>query len=549
MKLFFEKPRNFQSAAAGQCQYKAEGKGEKIGEVLMRRENKVPLILWVCCLFAGIGFYGYGDGPALMAGSLPLAGSFSVSGDLTGLEVIHDGSGTVYVFAQSGGAIVIARKQGAAGLLPCEVEGFPRAVEKVRQLRLCETGPAQYAAFIGSENGQEGLYMLGLDDEGGLVCYPLPESRTSFPIDSYAIRVSAGGSASVFVLSGGTLRLIGGAGPGGLRTVRDISSAGERVLDFAVTGDPRRRRTSGWYRFSRGGKNEISLFLELENSLIQRRSLGAYTESARIRSGMTMGGETTTLIMEGKRVELYRNNDSGIIAETAFEAPLPALRYISAAETGGERGLLVCGDENQFTLYGVIHERTGAPQFPVYLRPEKGVMAEMLYAGESRVLLVYSENRRWNAADIDLNRGLRGAAPLPAEGDYRAWFSPGPGEPPQLCFIQDGPEQGLAVYAPAEAGSDAVTYTQDWERVKTYSLPPELLAELDGPAGPDAGLPAMAGGFMVSLSSSVLVLEGPEGEGLQILRGSPRAFSRRINGCMYFAVYAGGVVSLYRQEE
>jgi hypothetical protein len=514
----------------------------------MRGKNAIPRVLWFCCLLAGIGFKGYGDTPPVLG-----AGTFPVAGAVSGLGLIHDGAGTVYVLAQPGGeagSMTIARKQGEGEWAPYKPGGLPETITKARRLVLSAPGPVQYAAFIAQEEGLEALYVLGLDDTAELVYYPLPETRSALPIDGYALRVAADGSASVFVLTGGVLRLISGAGRGGLRTVRDISSPGERVLDFDAAGDPQRRRVSGWYRFSRAGKNEFTLFLELENSLVQRRSLGAYSGSARVRSGMTLGGETTTLIMDGKRVELYRHNDNGIIAEIRFEAPLPARRYISAAETGGDRGLLVCGDETQSVLYGVIHEKSGAPEFPVYLRPEDGFLAEMLYTGENRVLLVYQENQSWFTADIDLNRGLQGTASLPAEGDYRGWLSPDPGGPPRLCFVRADPSPTLTVYAPRESDpANAVRYTQHWEPLASYSLPPELLADPAEGAEPGDGLPAGASGLFMAPSKSVLALEGPENGELQILRGQPRAFSSRINGGIYFALYADGTLSFYRQEE
>jgi hypothetical protein len=403
--------------------------------------------------------------------------------------------------------------------------------------------------------------VFGLNDAAELVYYPLPRGINPAPISRYALTVSGDGGAAAFVLAGGTLRLISGIGLGEtLSAAGEISSPGDPVEDFDIAGDSRRRYVSGWYSFSRAGKKEITLFLCRENSLPLRKPLGPRDETAQAGNGMAITGETTLAVISGNQVELYQNSEGGISLEASFAAPLGVIRYIGAAETGGDRGLLVCEgeDEGRIVVYGVVHEKSAAPQFPAYLSLEEGFIAEALYAGEGRLFLVYREKRSWNSAEIDISRGLVKTVSLPGAGDYRGSCFPGGGGLPLLCFTRGEDGEILELYSPRENAAPGP--------VKTLALPPEFPRQGLGQGseqGPEPNLepasalpgalpgamPGLTGRFIYPAGESALVLGDPETERFQILRGKPRAWSRRINGVLYFAGYDDAGVSLYRQEE
>jgi hypothetical protein len=497
---------------------------------------------WVFAwLLMGLCLYGMGDEPVAV-----LMGNFPAPEGLSELGLIHDGSGGVYILCIAGGEVTIVRRGVDGAFEPYHPAGFPGGLRDARQLRLNDSGPVQYAAFIGAENGIEALYVLGLDDQAELSYYPLAETKTAASISRYALTVTEDGAAAVFALSEGRLYLVSGIGrAGGIPAALRISSTGDTVGDFGITGDYRQRHIGGWYTNVREGKTEVNLFLRLGNALLLRKPLGSYTGLVRVRGGMTMSGETTVKLINGNRVALYRNSEAGIMPEAAFEAPSPVLRYFSTAETGGSRGLLLGGDEGKTTVYGVVHENSGAPEFPAYVTIEQGFIAEIFFTGERRIALLYNENHAWYAAAIDIDRGFEGKEIIPGAGKYLNLFFETPAEG-RLYFTGDDAGETLGVYEFTQGGSGA----PGWKKTKSPVVPEAILREgIHWDTRPAADSPPVVHTIFPLMSDSGLILYDPGSEKFQALGLKRYAWSRRINGTIYLAGYTGDTVSLYRMEE
>jgi hypothetical protein len=317
------------------------------------------LLIGVCLFLGGTSLFGRDSSPAFYP-----AGVFPAPGTITELKVLQDGLGNVYVLYAEDGRFRALKADGQGALEPYQVEGLDPGIYGVRQLGLSGFGIGQYAAFIGSLNGSEGVFVLELDAAGTLRYYPIPEMRGLGKVSKYFIAVSPSKGAVVFVLSGGKLNCTAGiGGAGGLPVYVPVTGSGERIEDvsaFDVMADFRYPLGRGWFTVNRDGKREAVIFSLDGNLLLHRKSIGSYTGGPRLVNSMNIKGDSLITLINKKHIELYKSDGSEFLRKQSFDAPETVSRYAAALESFG---LLAAGNGDAETLYGIKDAGMNAPVF------------------------------------------------------------------------------------------------------------------------------------------------------------------------------------------
>jgi hypothetical protein len=485
------------------------------------------------------------------------AGWFPAEEELRELRVIQAPGGAVYVLRIAGGSFRISRGDGAEVLEDYWPEGLPEGISHVRDLKLSEFGPVQYAAFVGRESPaaeSEAVYVLGLDHRGELRYYPRGETRPGMAVSEYRIVCSGDGSAAVYLLAGGRLTGIPGIGgsdsPG---MIQDLGGSSDPVDRFDLIWDPRHELGCGWLILSREGEQRIILFLTRNNTLLIREAAGVFDEGTRIHLGMIFDGSPTCTIIRGADFELYQGGVGGINRIVSLRAPLPVSRYYPSAGTEGSFGILIGETGENARVFGVWGERGIAPVFQPWVEADPGGIAEIRYTGEDRLSIIYKKDRLWHAALVRPEPGvitdqtieaLREDSELCFSGGMgpgRIYFSAG-GDVPELLFYGFGGDSGSGEAQGVEGGI--------WTLQGRLLIPEDIARHgirwdekpVDSPLYREDRIIPLA-------SESGLIIAEPETQSFRFIESRFYTLSRRINGSVFFAGYTGETVILYRMGE
>jgi hypothetical protein len=493
------------------------------------------LLIGLCLFLGGTALFGRDSAPAFYP-----AGAFPAPGGISGLKVLQDGLGNVYVLYAEDGSFRALKADGRGALEPYQVEGLDPGIYGIRQLGLSVFGLGQYAAFIGAQNGSEGVFVLGLDFAGTLRYYPVPEMRGRGKVSGYFIAASPLKGAAVFVLSGGKLSCTAGIGrPGGLPVYVPITGGGERIEDaggFDMMADFHYPLGRGWFTVNRGEKREAVIFSLENNFLVHRKSVGSYTGKIGLQNSVNMeGGSVITLVNE-KHVELYESDGSGFLRKQSFDAPEAVSRYGAALESFG---LLAGGAGGAETLYGVKDAGINAPLFETWFKLSGGNETALFYEGAGSFCLAGKRADGWYVLRLDSRGTVTGEERLDGAGAGEKLFAYGARDGLRLYFFD--PDR-LVITIHEKQGTR-------WRALEPVGLPPEIPAAGADWGGDAAGHPLFIEDRLIPVGAEggTLLFEAGPGR-VRLLENSARHASRNINGVIYCAAYNNGEIALSRIE-
>jgi hypothetical protein len=373
-------------------------------------------ILGFCLLL--LGFPGFGRETATRiepAGLIPVIASSTEWPDR--VRIMQDYNGGAYVFCIDGKRLRIFKADGQGGIETFSPEGLPETIENVRSLELSVFGNANYAAFIGREGQTEAIYALGMDFQGNLRYFPVPETRTAGSITAYRITGFANGSAAVYFLTEGRLYCVTGiGGPDIGRQKNELDTDNEtagNITAFDLSWDFFHNFGCIWFTAAKKTGTELNLCVISDNQMITRLSAGIYPE---VTVSMLGGIDAINCtITSGMVVELYRVNMGGFIKEASFTAPATVNRYFDLKTMG----ILIekTGDEGVQMIYGVTNERRGLPLINSLFEIDSNSIPSFYYTWEDGISFFYRKSGIWRFLKINADGKILKTDMLPGVND------------------------------------------------------------------------------------------------------------------------------------
>jgi hypothetical protein len=497
--------------------------------------NAKNLLVALCLFLGGTALFGRNVSPAFYP-----AGVFPAVGGITELRVLHDGLGNVYVLYVEDGRFRALKADGEGVLEPYQVEGLDPGIYGVRQLELSGFG-SQYAAFVGTRNGGEGIFVLGLDFQGTLLYYPVPEMQNLGEVSEYFIAASSSKGAAVFVLSGGKLNCAAGIGKtDGVPVYVPVTGGGERIEDadsLDLTADFRYPLGRGWFIVNRDEKREAVIFSLDGNFLVYRKSIGSYAGGIGLRNSVNVEGDSIVTLIREKHVEVYESKGSDFLRRQSFDAPETVLRYDAALESFG---LLVAGDENAETLYGVKDAGINVPLFEPWFKPDGGNETALFFEDADSIRLAGKKADGWYVMSFDLRGTVTGEERLGGIGAGEKLFAYGARDRLRLYFF-DSEHLVITIYEKQDTG---------WRVLDPVELPPEIPAAGAGWDEAAVNHPLFLEDRLIPVNAkggTLLFETGPLR--IRLLENGALHASRNINGTIYCAIHNGGEITLFRIEE
>jgi hypothetical protein len=500
------------------------------------------LFIGLCLFLGGTALFGRDFAPAFYP-----AGVFPAPGTVTELKVLQDGLGNVYILYAEDGRFRTLKADGQGALEQYQVEGLDPGIYGVRQLGLSVFGIDQYAAFIGTQNGSEGVFVLELDVAGTLRYYPVPEMRGLGKVSKYFIAASPSKGAAVFVLSGGKLSCTAGIDETGrLPVFVPVTGGGERIEDvsgFDVMADFRYPLGRGWFTVNRDGKREAVIFSLDGNFLVHRKSIGSYTGGLRLANSMNIKGDSVITLVNEKHVEVYESKGSEFLRGQSFDAPETVFRYDAALESFGllSAGAVAedGGDTETETIYGVKNAGTNAPLFEKWFMPIGKNETALFYEGADSLCLAGKRADGWYIMSFDSRRAVTGEERLDGVGVGERLFAYGARDNLRLYFFD--PER-MVITIHEKQGTR-------WRALDPVELPAEISASGADWDGWAAGHPLFLEDRLIPVNAkggTLLFETGPGRIGL--LENGALHTSRNINGIIYCAIHNDGEIALFRIE-
>ncbi|MDR2785523.1 MAG: hypothetical protein LBB83_06375 [Treponema sp.] len=498
--------------------------------------NVRNLFIGLCLFLCGTALFGRDSVPAFYP-----AGVFPASGSVSELKVLHDGLGNVYALYVEDGRFRALKADGRGSLEPYQVEGLDPDIYDARQLELSVFGTGQYAAFIGSLNGSEGVFVLGLDFAGTLRYYPVPEMRGLGKVSGYFIAASSSKGAAVFVLSGGKLNCIAGiGGSGGLPVYVPVTGGGERIEgagSLDVMADFHYPLGRGWFTLEREGKREAVIFSLDGDFLVHRKSIGSYTGEIGPRNGMNIEGDSIVTFIREKHVEVYESDGAEFLRKQSFDAPEMALRYDAVLESFG---LLTAGTAGAEALYGVKDAGINAPLFEMWFKPAGGNETALFYEGADSFCLAGKRADGWYVTRLDSRGTVTGGERLEGIGAGEKLFAYGARDGFRLYFF----DPDRLVITVCEKRDTR------WHALDPVELPAEIPAAGADWNGVAANHPLFLEDRLIPVNAKGGTLLFETGTGrISLLENSALHASRNINGIIYCAALNNGEIALSRIEE
>jgi hypothetical protein len=458
---------------------------------------------------------------------------WSEPGRVTEMRVIHDLQGGVYIPYIAEKAFRVIRASAGKRQGPYMPEGFDGGALEARNLQAISDGSERYVAFIGRRGGGESIYLFGFGFRDELSYCPLGKTEAG-AITDYSLVPSPNGGVMVYTLAGGRLSGFStglrGETP---RLLREISRPGENVESFGVYRERGQETSCGWYRVARKDSWEIVLFsLNGGGNLVVEKA-GSWARLPRLDYGVSSEGKAVFVITAGNAVSVCHAEGSLFVRDMNFEAPFTAKRYSPALLTGGPLGLLIGETTGTEILYGVSHERSGAPALRELFAGPSAELLHLFFTEDKRISLIYRSGQTLGAALLNPGGGIIADRPLPLpSGDSR---------------LLRNPLGAAGVYALSESGSgescvlsllefEGETWRPAWEA----QLPGFFPEEIHAPLG------VRNGDLLLLSSPEALMLCEAKGSGLQILKMESYGQSGALNGVAYLGVGSENGIALYR---
>jgi hypothetical protein len=485
-----------------------------------------------------VGLVVFAAGLCLGAQEAPIAlpeSSWPEPRLVTEIQTLHDLRGGVYIPYIAEDAFRVLRSVPGEKLSPYAPEGFDGVSAGARKLKAAKDGPERHLAFIGSRgDGGESIYLFGFGFWDDLSYYPLPETAAS-AITDYDLVPFENGGVAVYTLAEGRLRsffadIRGGAPP----RSGEISRPGEKVEAFEVRRE--REISYGWYRVAQKDYWEISLFsLDDAGNLVVEKT-GPQTHVPRLEYGVSAEGKAIFAIVAGGAVSVYHAEGPRFVRDLNFDAPFKAKRYSPALLTGFPLGLLIGEAEGAEVLYGVSHERSGAPALRELFARPRAEFLEPFFADHNRVSLIYRSHETAGAALIDSAGGIVAERPLPA--------------PAEGALLFRSPLEGKRLYALSESGSKESCVLsaleledETWRSAGTAEIPRFVPKKIDFLTG------VREDGLLLMASPEALLLLEIKTSAAQTLEAQNHDRTGALNGVVYLAVSSEEGIALYRIEE
>jgi hypothetical protein len=484
-------------------------------------------VVGLVVLIAGMGL-GAQEAPIALPES-----SWPEPGRVTEMRVIHDLQGGVYIPYIAGSAFQVLRSGAGGKLDPYVTEGFDGGPLAARNLKAISDGPERYIAFIGGSGG-ESVYLFGFGFWDALSYYPLPEAKAA-AITDYALVSFRNGGVAVYTLAEGRLRSFSTGIRGGAPwQARELSRPGEIVEAFGVHRERNQEITYGWYRVARKDYWEIILFALNDGGNLVFENTRFWSHIPRLEYGVSPEGKAVFAIIAGSAVSVFHAEGSLFVGDLYFEAPFAVKRYSPALLTGGPVGLLTGEREGADVLYGVSHERSGAPALrDLFARPSAEILG-LFFTEDKRISLLYRSDRILGAALLYPEGGIISDRPLPVSAERAALFQHPLGRTRMYAISGSGELRSLSTFE-FEGGA--------WRLAGEAQIPGVSPEEIHSPLGfRNRELIPMA-------SPEALMLYDAESSGRQILETTGYALSAAHNGVVYLAFSSEKGISLCRIEE
>jgi hypothetical protein len=399
------------------------------------------ILLWS----AGTSLFGTEPGTVLS-----LLGTYSKTGKITELELIHDMHGGAYILYVDDGYFHVLKQTGGA-LIPYTPDGFSRKPVRIRNLRSFEGTPAQYTAFIGREGDRDELFLFAVDYKGDLVYCPLRESRTAGSISEYTLACTMPDNVQIYMLIEEQLYCLSGAGtPEGMKRLYPVSLSGEKVKDFKIVLQSRDDGSRGWYTALANGNWKLSLFSMGTNELLVREQAGIFQAPPEVIAGEATEERVIYKIINGADVLVYREGTTGFFRDFSFRSPGRVKNYFTVTGSGAEIGLFLAEEAGTDVMYMVSNGTAAVPVLrPVAAMDRDGfhnLQLAVLPSGENRIFLFFTLEGRPHFAVIDSESGLETAGPFSGPEDRAIFFYSGGTDILRTCILDSPDNPSLMFY-------------------------------------------------------------------------------------------------------
>jgi hypothetical protein len=474
-------------------------------------------------------------GMGLGAQEAPIAlweSSWQEPGRVAEMRVIQDLQGGVYIPYIAEGAFRVLRAGSDGKLCPSMPEDFDGERLRARNLKAISDGPERYVAFIGRDAG-DSIYLFGFDFLEALSYCPLGET-TAAAITDYSLVSSQNGGLRVYTLVEGRLRSFSAGLRGDTpRQWREISRPGEKVDAFGVSREPGQEISYGWYRIDRKDYWDLILFSLKDGGTLVLEETRSWFRSPRVEYGVSPEGKPVFTITAGGAVSVRHAEGPFFAKDLDFEAPFAVKRYIPTLLTGGPVGLLIGEGEETELLYGVNHERSGAPALRELFAGPMAEILDLFFAEDKRISLIYRSGQSLGAALLHSDGGVIADRPLPVPAEGSRLFR--------------HPLGDRRVYAASGAASgDACALSlfefegETWRPAGDAQIPGFFPEEIHPPLG------VRNNDLLLMGSPEALLLYETQGSGRQILKTENYGRSVALNGVVYLGVCSENGIALYR---
>jgi hypothetical protein len=460
--------------------------------------------------------------------------SWPEPGRLTEMLALHDLRGGVYIPYIAEDAFALLRAGADGQLSPYAPEGFDGVSATARKLKIIDGGSERYIAFIGRSGGGESIQLLGFGFWEDMAYCPLPATSATV-ISDYSL-VPSGDGVAVYTLAGGMLRSfstgIRGLSPG---RSAEISRQGENVEAFGVFREQNQEITRGWYRVARQEYWEMTLFSQDDAGNLVLEKIGSLSRVPRLDYGVSPEGNAVFVVTAGSAVSVFHAEGPLFALDFRLDAPVAAKRHSPALLTGASIGLLIGETEGAEVLYGVSHERSGAPSLrELFARPSAEIL-ELFCLDRDRVSLVYRSGQALFAALIDAKGGIIADGPLPGAAPGAALFRH-PLAHNRVCAVSEAPSGELSILSVLEFEGET------WRQTEEARIPRIVAGEIHSLAG------VRNDGLFLVTSPEAIMLVDTATSASQIVETENHDATIALNGVVYLATSSEDGIVLCRIE-
>ncbi|MDR3336530.1 MAG: hypothetical protein LBT16_04935 [Treponema sp.] len=442
-----------------------------------------------------------------------IAGIFPASEQLSEIGLIQNFDGSIYIFCVEEGVLSIKKGDGKGNTEDYRTEGLPEGLRNIHALSLSASGPWQYAAFIGSENGKEGVYVLQTDHNGELRYCSVPEIRNKGAVSQYTLIGSGLSGASVYILSNGQLSHTTGITADNFNPIHQtITRLNEKIGDareFKTYRNVFNNYEYGWFTISEDNRKELFLFISGEENFLIREDAGSFDEGNQIYSSVNFSGDLNYTIIRGNTVEIIQGGPDGFFRKAQFSIPAEITRYYEIPLIEKNIGIAIAENGETEQVFAFVNPESGTSEVREWFRMEKGFEPGILYTEEQGIILVYRRDGSW----------------------YTSYFDPDLFNEKRIAGLSEDTEIFFTDYnIKAKAG---FLEQKNGNKLLLYEF--------------GVGQPILKNSTILpqNTDSALIFFNRKTGE-VQAIKSRLYSTSLAINGIFFFCVYDGRNVSIYR---